>query len=206
MPSLPYPIFAWEPDFSDAPRYALSTFPAVLDLSRARRIVGFPHEKPERLFRFAFRVGEGIGRAILEFYRDRGGPVRPFFLPSWSRDLTPRQGVAIGQTSIVVDYVDYNTAHLATTTEDHYGRYVYLWTPGQPVFVDRVIRATASGVTSDTLDLDSSLPWAASQDRLLIGFAHIVRFDEETMSLRYSSAIHAEVDIVFRSSRMVVTV
>lgn len=206
MSVLPYPIFHFEPDFTREPRYGVASAQAPLKISNATEVVLFHQERADRIFAFDFALSGSAGFALAEFFRERGGITRPFFLPSWRRDLQHLASVSAGQTTIDVEYINYSVTHLTGTSLDHYGRFVFIWTPGQSVFVERVIQAVPTGTSYDTLSLDSPIPFTADKQLVLMGFAHVARFTEQSLDLTHIRPSLCSAEITFRSYREAITI
>lgn len=202
--SLEHPTFTFVPDFTQAPRFGIATTHDRTGLGQARQTVLFPQRRPDYIFAHRFAITTALEiQQLKEFFRERGGRAHPFFLPSWRRDLTMIDTPTEGTKRITISSPgeDYEQTHLTDTDLDHYGRYVYVWKDGEPVFVERVIRVIPGVLEGqEILDLDTELPFDTDENTW-IGWAHLVRFAEDRIEWQHWSTSAAEAEIVFRAVR-----
>lgn len=203
--SLEHPTFGFIPDFTSPPRFGIATNHDRSALGQARQTVSFPQRRPDYIFahRFAIETEFEI-QQLKEFFRERAGRAHPFFLPSWRRDLTLAvASVDEGdkQIPILSANEDYEATHLDGTDPDHYGRTLYFWKDGEEIWTERVIRVLPGAEAGqEILDLDTPLPFDID-DRTWIGWAHLVRFAEDTLEWMHYLPSAAETDITFRATR-----
>lgn len=200
--SLPYSVFDTMPDFMTAPRYGVANAQDVLKLASGTGRAVFHQPVTDYLFDFGFTfVGALEIDTVEEFFRQCGGTAHPFYLPSWRQDLGRATG-AENAYSLTVELTDYSTKHLTdpATREDHHGRQVFAWMPGEPLFTSRVVSAAAAG-TGSVLELEKPLPFALTRERGVAGFLYLARFADDEIQWKFMTPLHASAPIKFRGIR-----
>ena len=203
---LPYPVFDIVPDFTDPPTYGVTNVVERASLSPAIDAAFFPQHTPDQSFAFNFAfTAAADSRAMKDFFRDRGGRMAPFYLPSWRADLPAITGVAgsnsSGDTKITVEAEDYNATHLDGTAGDHYGRQIFIWQPDEDLFTASVVAATQDTSEHAVLTLSKFLPFTVDIKTAIIGFLHLAHFDADDLSFDHLTSAAATMDAKFRAAR-----
>lgn len=197
--SLYYPVFDFVPDFASEPEYSYVTEQEPVAIAQGTGRAVFPHQQTERrfVFQFTLDVLADIRRAK-EFFRARSGMAHPFFLPSWRNDL-PYVSGAVGQYALTVAHGTY-TSLLTGAYEDHYARQLFIWHPGQPVFISRIVAWSDPVAGQTLLDLEFPLPFTPAAASI-IGWCHLSRFDEDRLQWQHAHPTAATTKITCMSVR-----
>lgn len=188
----PYPALTIIPDFTEAPRFMMSTDSEVVRLAPAEALVLFPEEEVTRMFTHRFKLTERAEiEALKAFFRDRAGRCRPFYLPSWRDDLTL---VSANTNSVTVVNPSIAAGH-----GDSHTRTLFVW-QGDDLHVARWTQSTVSG-GNVIYWLESPLTFSPIAGQAMVGWAHLCRFSDDRLRIRHRRPYLAEAEIGFRSQR-----
>lgn len=181
--SVPYPVFELVPDFTEAPEYGTITAVERSGLSPALDVAFFPQTQPEHTFAFQFTLTTlAEVRRMKAFFRDRCGRTKPFYMPSWRDDLPAFTG-ADGSNFLTVTAAFEFGEHA-----DAPGRAIFIWQPGQDLFVSRVVGFTPLLHGRVELNLASFLPFGVDPLTAVVGYAHLCRFSDDDLQFDHLSA------------------
>lgn len=195
-----YDIWEHVPDFTTNPKEARVGRPDVVAFANAPEFVSFPESRVERILVFGF-AWDVVRDWMLakQFWSEKGGRAEVFLLPSWQRNLSPVAMPAAGAFEITVDHADYAAAYLTTTARDEIGRFIFVWDSAHGL---QVLKVMSAAVVSGGSTLTTEQAFSFTPDReAIIGFAMLVRFDDDESEWRSHDPSHVRTELTFRTVR-----
>lgn len=195
-----YDIWEHVPDFTTNPKEARVGRPDVVAISNAPEFVSFPESRVERIFVFGFSWDVVRDWTLAkQFWAEKGGRAEVFLLPSWQRNLSPLAMPSSGDFEITVDHADYAAAYLTTTARDEIGRYIFVWDSAHGL---QVLKVTAAAAVTGGSKLTTEQAFSFTPDReAIVGFAMLVRFDDDESEWRSHDPSHVRTELTFRTVR-----
>lgn len=195
-----FDIWTHVPDFTTNPKEARVGRPDIIAISNAPEFISFPESRVERIlvFGFAWDVVRDWTLAK-QFWSEKGGRAEVFLLPSWQRDLTPVAMPTAGAYEITVNHADYAAAFLSTTRRDEVGRYIFAYDSTNGL---QVLKALSAAVVTGGSTITTEQAFAFTPEReAIIGFALLVRFDDDETDWQSLDPSHVRTELTFRTTR-----
>jgi len=130
---------------------------------------------------------------LISFFDSKKGAFETFWLPSWEEDVVVTAAFSATDKSLAIQDIGYDDYWISSEME---GRFLMFQFPDG----SREYRKVVSAPDSTTIVLENPIGHsvsAAELSSLMVSFVYLVRFSQDELEIRYSSADVAEVELSF---------
>ncbi len=132
---------------------------------------------------------------IITFFDYCRGRFKSFWIPTWQDDIIVTAPIAINDTNITIEDIEYTDFWL---NNEMFGRYLYFQMPSGDISTKKIIAAPSDTV----ITVDAGMEYACEQNQLSglsVSFLALVRFSLDEIKINHSTSHSANMALSFQT-------